>query len=79
MAKDELIPDKATTATWRGLPEGPVRAFYPAGYHLLLRDHERITPIDDIRFWIRHPGMPLPSGGDRADALGRRSSGDGGL
>ena len=53
--KDELIPDKATAATWGGLPEGPVRAFYPAGYHLLLRDHERMTPIDDILFWIRHP------------------------
>jgi acylglycerol lipase len=64
--KDELIPDKATAATWGGLPHGPVRSFYPAGYHLLLRDHERITPIDDILFWIRHPGMPLPSGGDRA-------------
>jgi len=64
--KDELIPDKATAATWRGLPEGPVRAFYPGGYHLLLRDHERMTPIDDVLFWIRYPGMPLPSGGDRA-------------
>jgi alpha-beta hydrolase superfamily lysophospholipase len=66
--KDELIPDKATAATWRGLPEGPVRAFYPGGYHLLLRDHERMTPIDDILYWMRHPGMTLPSGGDRAAA-----------
>jgi alpha-beta hydrolase superfamily lysophospholipase len=66
--KDELIPAKATTATWRELPPGPVRAFYPAGYHLLLRDHERITPIDDILFWIRYPHLPLPSGGDRAAA-----------
>ena len=66
--KDELIPDKATAATWRGLPEGPVRAFYPGGYHLLLRDHERMTPIDDILYWMRHPGMVLPSGGDRAAA-----------
>jgi acylglycerol lipase len=64
--KDELIPDEATAATWRGLPEGPVRAFYPAGYHLLLRDHDRITPIDDILYWMRHPEMGLPSGGDRA-------------
>jgi acylglycerol lipase len=67
--KDELIPDKATVATWRGLPEGPVRAFYPAGYHLLLRDHERMTPIDDILYWIRRPGSELPSGGDRAAEL----------
>ena len=66
--KDELIPDKATAATWRGLPEGPVRAFYPGGYHLLLRDHERMTPIDDILSWIRNPGATLPSGGRRAAA-----------
>jgi alpha-beta hydrolase superfamily lysophospholipase len=66
--KDQLIPDQATAATWRGLPRGPVRALYPAGYHLLLRDHERETPIDDILFWMRHPGVALPSGGDRAAA-----------
>jgi acylglycerol lipase len=64
--KDELIPDKATVATWRPLPPGPVLAFYPAGYHLMLRDHERITPIDDILAWIRRPDEPLPSGADRA-------------
>jgi alpha-beta hydrolase superfamily lysophospholipase len=67
--KDELIPDKATAATWRGLPLGPVRALYPAGYHLLLRDHDRITPIDDILYWMQHPDLPLPSGGDRAAAV----------
>ena len=61
--KDELIPDKATAATWRGLPDGPVRAFYPAGYHLLLRDHERMTPIDDILYWMRHPGHGAAVGG----------------
>ncbi|HET7881134.1 MAG TPA: alpha/beta fold hydrolase [Acetobacteraceae bacterium] len=66
--KDELIPDEATAATWRGLPPGPVRAFYPGGYHLLLRDHERMTPIDDILYWMRHEGAVLPSGGDRAAA-----------
>jgi acylglycerol lipase len=66
--KDELIPDRATAATWRELPPEPVRAFYPAGYHLLLRDHERVTPIDDILAWIRDPAVPLPSGADRAAA-----------
>jgi alpha-beta hydrolase superfamily lysophospholipase len=68
--KDELIPSKATAATWRALPPaangGPVRAFYPEGYHLLLRDHDRITPIDDILAWMRRPDTPLPSGADRA-------------
>jgi alpha-beta hydrolase superfamily lysophospholipase len=66
--KDELIPDKATAATWRPLPPGPVRAFYPADYHLLLRDHEREEPIDDILAWMRRPGEALPSGADRAAA-----------
>lgn len=66
--KDELIPEEATAATWRGLPEGPVRAFYPGGYHLLLRDLARVTPIDDIVYWMRYPARPLPSGGDRAAA-----------
>jgi len=64
--KDELIPEKATAATWRPLPPGPVLAFYPAGYHLMLRDHERITPIDDILAWILRPHEQLPSGADRA-------------
>jgi alpha-beta hydrolase superfamily lysophospholipase len=64
--KDELIPDRATAATWRGLPSGPRLAFYPGGYHLLLRDVERMTPVDDILAWIYRPGDPLPSGADRA-------------
>jgi acylglycerol lipase len=64
--KDELIPDRATAATWRRLPTSPRRAFYPAGYHLLLRDIGRTTPIDDILAWIYRPGDPLPSGADRA-------------
>ena len=65
---DELIPKKATAATWRALPRGVQEAYYPAGYHLLLRDHERVTPIDDILSWILHPATPLPSGADRAAA-----------
>lgn len=63
---DELIPAKATAATWRGLPAGPVRAFYPDGYHLLLRDLGRAAPIEDTIAWMRAPDAPLPSGADRA-------------
>ena len=48
------------------MPAGPVRAFYPNGYHLLLRDKDRAKPIDDILAWIRHPDAPLPSGADLA-------------
>ncbi|MGE0222698.1 MAG: alpha/beta fold hydrolase [Acetobacteraceae bacterium] len=74
-AHDELIPDKATAATWRALPPGPVRAFYPAGYHLLMRDLKRNVPITDVISWIDHPDAPLPSGAEHAaqDWLARQS------
>lgn len=64
--RDEVIPKKATVATWKPLPPGPVLAFYPDDYHLMLRDHERQAPIDDILAWMRRPDDPLPSGADRA-------------
>jgi dienelactone hydrolase len=64
--KDELVPARATAATWRALPAGPVRAFYPDGYHLMLRDKERAVPIGDILAWVRDPEAPLPSGAERA-------------
>ena len=64
--KDELIPPRATARVWRVLPPGPVRAFYPGGYHLLLRDLGRAVPIDDILAWLLDPDLPLPSGAEAA-------------
>jgi alpha-beta hydrolase superfamily lysophospholipase len=66
---DELVPARATAATWRALPPGPVRAFYPGGYHLLLRDKDRSVPIGDVLAWMRDPEAHLPSGADRAAAV----------
>lgn len=63
---DELVPARATAATWRALPSGPARAFYPDGYHLLLRDEDRATVIGDVLAWIDRPDTPLPSGADHA-------------
>lgn len=63
--KDEVIPARATDTLWRALPAGPERAFYANGYHLLLRDLGRDTPIADIVAWIGGPAGALPS---RADA-----------
>jgi acylglycerol lipase len=63
---DELIPSRATTATWLSLPPNVDRAFYPNGYHLMLRDKDRAQPIGDILAWIRDPAAPLPSGADKA-------------
>jgi acylglycerol lipase len=66
--KDELIPPDAMARVWRALPPGPVRAFYPDGYHLLLRDLERGVPIGDIISWLLDPEAPLPSGAEAAAA-----------
>jgi alpha-beta hydrolase superfamily lysophospholipase len=64
--KDELIPPRAMARVWRALPSGPVRAFYPGGYHLLLRDLERAAPIGDIIDWLLDRTAPLPSGAEEA-------------
>jgi alpha-beta hydrolase superfamily lysophospholipase len=68
--KDELVPQEATATTWRALPHdgaaGPRLAYYPNGYHLLLRDLDRERPIGDIVAWLRDPAAPLPSGADLA-------------
>ena len=66
---DELVPPQATVAIWRELPPGPIEAFYPKGYHLMLRDKDRATPIGDILSWIRDPQAALPSGAERAAAI----------
>ena len=64
---DQVIPPGATDATWNALPPGPIRAFYPDGYHLMLRDTGRAAPIGDIVNWIVHPDWGgLVSGADRA-------------
>jgi alpha-beta hydrolase superfamily lysophospholipase len=64
-AHDTIIPPAATRATWRALPEGPIRrALYPNGYHLLPRDLGRAAPIADILAWLRDPAAPLPSGAE---------------
>ena len=66
--RDELVPARATAATWAALPAGVRRSFYPAGYHLLMRDLARRAVIDDVSAWILSPGQALPSGGDVAAA-----------
>jgi acylglycerol lipase len=70
--RDALVPARATAATWRALPPvadgGPAQAFYPNGYHLLLRDTDRAVPIDDILAWIHDFEAPLPSGAETAAA-----------
>jgi alpha-beta hydrolase superfamily lysophospholipase len=63
---DELVPKRAMAEAWHDLPPGPEKAFYPNGYHLLLRDKDRALPIGDILSWIKDPQAPLPSGAGKA-------------
>ncbi len=68
-AEDELVPKDATLATWRSLPPAQhCLAYYPNGWHLMLRDTHRDVPIGDVVAWTRNPAGSLPSG---ADAAGR--------
>ncbi len=62
--KDEVIPPRATQLIWDRMPGRVRRAFYPDGYHLLLRDLGRGEQIGDVVTWIADPKAPLPSGAD---------------
>jgi alpha-beta hydrolase superfamily lysophospholipase len=75
--KDDLIPKRATIATWRALPSGEATlAYYPDHYHLAMRDLGRDTVIDDVIAWMKDPTAPLPSGADRAAETWMRAEGE---
>lgn len=67
-AHDQLVPAAAMAASWRLFPDGVRRAFYPQGYHLLMRDHDRQAVTDDVASWIFDSERALPSGSDVAAA-----------
>jgi alpha-beta hydrolase superfamily lysophospholipase len=67
--KDQLVPKRATYATWRALRDRHATlAYYPEHYHLAMRDLERADVIGDVVGWMTHPGAPLISGADRTAA-----------
>ena len=68
--RDDLIPAAATRATWRTLPPGPRLAFYPEGYHLLMRDLARAGPIGDALAWMADQRKTLPAAVAAAAWLG---------
>jgi acylglycerol lipase len=67
-AHDQLVPQAAMAATWALLPGWVRRAFYPGGYHLLMRDRDRQSVIEDVAAWIGSRDQLLPSGADVAAA-----------
>ena len=65
-AHDELIP----VAPMRDVARRQIRspgarvAFYPHGWHMLLRDLEQRRVANDVAAWIADPKSALPSGAD---------------
>jgi len=69
-AHDELIPSDAMRDFVARLPAGGGQrrlAFYPAGYHLLLRDLEGPTVAGDVATWVKDRNAPLPTHADRGE------------
>ncbi len=72
-AHDEVVPRRPVAEFVAHLPAEPRRlrrfAYYPAGYHLLLRDLDGGMVASDIASWIADPRPPLPSGADAATTV----------
>lgn len=64
--KDQIIPKKPTYQFLRNFHKTAqsrkTLAFYPNGYHMLLRDLQAETAWKDILAWITAKSAPLPSG-----------------
>ncbi len=66
--RDRLVPARPTRALLTALPD-PARqraGFYPAGYHMLLRDTQGEVVAQDITSWTKDRRGPLPSGAEAA-------------
>lgn len=67
-ARDEVVPRRPIAEFVAHLPAAPRHqrrlAYYPAGYHLLLRDLGGGSVANDIASWIADRRAPLPSKAD---------------
>lgn len=60
-ARDIVIPKRGVRRTVRRLPEHVRTAYYPDGYHMLLRDLQAEVVFEDVLSFLRDPDAPLPS------------------
>lgn len=60
--RDQLIAMAPTERALQRLPAGARTAFYPAGHHLLTRDHGAEAVMADILSFVLDPTAPWPSG-----------------
>lgn len=61
-ARDIVIPSEAMKRTVATLPQHVRTAYYPQGYHMLLRDLQAETVFADIWTFLNDPAAELPSG-----------------
>jgi acylglycerol lipase len=61
-AHDEIIPLEPSLKAASRLPAGDRTAWYPQGWHLLLRDLQAKSVWEDVAAFLRDPKAPLPSG-----------------
>jgi acylglycerol lipase len=65
--RDRLVPAGPTRALLAALPAPAQRVgFYPAGYHMLLRDTQGEMVANDIAAWVTDRRYMLPSGAEAA-------------
>lgn len=62
--KDQIIPKEPTLLMLEKVPNTTRKAFYPDGYHMLLRDLQREKPLSDMVAWITNHNAPLAYGAD---------------
>lgn len=60
-AKDIVIPEKGLRRTAKRLPSHVRTAYYPDGYHMLLRDLQAEIVFEDVLAFLQEPDAPLPS------------------
>ncbi len=66
-AKDQIIPKAPTQEAlmaMAGANRRPQVAYYPNGWHILLRDKQAELVLKDVIAFITQPNAPLPSGAD---------------
>jgi acylglycerol lipase len=61
-ARDQVIPSEPIADALCKVSGQVTAAYYPMGYHMLLRDLHRNKPLQDIVSWISNQTRPLPSG-----------------
>jgi alpha-beta hydrolase superfamily lysophospholipase len=73
-ANDQVIPAPPSRQAAAKLKTGDRTAFYAKGHHLLIRDHQRQTVIDDAASFMLNPKAPLPSGAPAIPKPGTKPS-----